>query len=107
MPDKDISRYIQSDAKKIRSLEGGVKRPSPPKLIEGVLWGLAILSVVAMLAVMPWVGDGKPIPGTVWLGYSLLGILIFGGLAVLLHVVFSPVGEEYGRRMDNRFQEGR
>jgi len=49
-------------------------------VLEGLCWSGALLSVIGMLAVMPWVGSDKAIPGSAWLGLSLGAIVVFSGL---------------------------
>lgn len=106
MADKDMDRMLQNDVQKFKDIQNGTDDFSIPKVLESVLWGLSFISVVTMMAVMPWVGPNKPIPGILWLGYSLLGICLFGAGALIVRIVFSSFGNDVNKTMTRKF-EGR
>lgn len=102
----DLGGAVQQDAKKVRQLKGGVDRPSMPRLIEGMAWALAILAMMTMIAVMPWVGQDKLIPGAMWLGYSLFAIAGFCLIAGVMRFIRTQ-GAAIDREMDDRLNVGR
>lgn len=105
--DFDLNEQLRSDAKRIRRLNGqGVNDIGIGALIEYSLWTLSLVSVGAMIVTMPWVGSGKPIPGVVWLGYSLAGMVLFGGLAVLIRWGRTNAGS-VDAEMNSRLDAGR
>lgn len=82
---KDVSDMVKSDVqkfKKVRQMDGSGW--SIPAIMEYTFWTLALLSVIGMLAAMPFVGPDKAIPGAAWLAGSLGGMSIFGGLAFVI-----------------------
>lgn len=103
----DVDDELKKDAERIRKLRSRDESFSVPLAIEYTLWTLAVLSAVLMVLVMPWVGEGKPIPGTMWLGLSLLAICLFAGLAMLLHLAFGDIGSAAGSAIRERTEGGR
>lgn len=81
--------------------------PPPNKLLEQICWTGAVVSILGMLVSMPWVGPEKIIPPMLWLSYSIGGILFFGLFAVLIRVVFSPIGRQYDQEFSQRMEDGK
>jgi len=104
MSGPDIDDALKNDVQKVKDLSTGSTSTSPPKIIESVFWTLAILSVILMLASMPWVGPGRPIPGQAWLALSLLGILVFSALGALTRVFFGRIGSQMDDQLSKQFE---
>lgn len=81
------------------------QQPAPHEALEQILWGFCVFCILFMLLVMPWVGPDGLITGGQWLGLSLTGMIIFGGAALAVRVVFSPLGSEYDEKLDNEFSK--
>lgn len=105
MAGRDFGRELESDVQTFRRLQA--RDVSVPEAFEYTFWFLALLSVIGMVAVLPWVGESKPIPGLMWLGYSLVGILLFSSLAVIMRVVFSRFGRAADETVRSRVGGGR
>jgi len=88
MASDDIDDLMDSDRQKVQravsNARSGSMRPHPAKLLETVLWAGSILFVVFMVAAMPFTGEDAILPGQMWLGVSLGGIIIPAVLAVLI-----------------------
>lgn len=74
---------VENDAKMVKNSirnyrNGGGVVGGIGQIIEGVLWSLSALSILFMVASMPWVGEAKPIPGRAWIGLSVGGIVVMG-----------------------------
>lgn len=89
MPDwkDDVEKF-----KRIRKKGNGSL--SITKKMEYGFWTLAVLAVLAMLVSMvyPGVGPNEPISGMQWLGGSIGGMIVFGGIALVLRQL-PEVGE--------------
>jgi hypothetical protein len=82
MPD-DIGKEAKKDIEKFRRIRRRDKEGYPlDTKVEMAFWGLAILSVVGMLAAMPFTGPGKWFSGEAWLIWSLGSICFNGGIAL-------------------------
>lgn len=79
-----------------------LEKPKPHEAIEGVLWTLAAFGILFMILSMPWVGPDRVIPGSIWLGISLITICLFGGSAMIIRVVAGPIFD----RFDNDLERG-
>lgn len=107
MPDKefDVNSAVQNDVKTLSNLRT-TGRPGFLRALELFCGSIALLVVIIMITSMPWVGQGKAIPGQVWIGYSLSGILIFGGLMFVFRYM-----RQHGNQLDNqvsrKFEQGR
>lgn len=81
----DLPGDPKDDVEKIQRLR---QRDSGSKSVSAMMqytfWGVAILFLVGMMVSMPWVGPDKAIPGIAWLGVSLGGMTLFGGLALIV-----------------------
>lgn len=105
--DFDVNQQLKSDAEMVRRLnKQGISDISPGAIIEYTLWTFSVLSVAGMMVALPWVGQDNLIPGTVWLGYSLACILLFGGLALLIRWV-RQTSDDLDRGMNRRFDSTR
>lgn len=106
MQDPDVNRELKKD---IQTIQQARNRDSVsiPSAIEYSLWSLTALSAIGMIVVMPWVGEDKLIPGQMWMGYSLLAILLFAALAVLMRMTFGPVGRDVDASIRRRTEGGR
>lgn len=105
--DFDLSQEVQQDVNRFNRLNGkGIGDISPGGVIEYTLWSISILGILGMVATLPWVGPNNAIPGTVWLGYSLAFILLFGLLAGLIRWV-RATGDDLDEGMNRRFDATR
>lgn len=102
--DFNVHEQARRDVQRVVRLER--KSVSVPAAIEYLLWTAMGFSVLGMIASMYWVGPQEPIPGTVWLGYSLTLILTFGALAALLHLGRTHMAD-VDRTMTDRFERRR
>lgn len=106
-PFDGLNKALQDDMQQVKQLNRkGAGDLSPPVIIETVLWGLCITSIIAMIGSMLWVGPDKAIPGHIWLGYSIIGICVFGGMALLMRWV-RDFGPDADRKMTRKFERGR
>jgi hypothetical protein len=84
----DMDDLVSQDAEKmknaVRDYRNGGSSWSWWSLIEGALWSFSALAVLGMVVSIPWVGDGKPIPGTTWIGLSVGSIVLFGVFAGII-----------------------
>lgn len=106
-PDFDVQQQLQSDVDMVKNLNRkGVSDISLGGVIEYSLWSLSVLSVIGMIGVLPWVGEGKVLTGTVWLGYSLACILLFGCLAGFIRWI-RQTGDDLDQGMTRQFDTTR
>lgn len=103
--DWDLDGAVQKDIQKLQQV-GSMGSPDLGALLEGVFGAVAICAMIGMVVVMPWVGDGGVLSGRQWLGFSLVGVCLFGGLAVAIREVRERAPEA-DRQMDKRFEGGR
>lgn len=83
----DLDDAVQRDLEQFRRLQqnGGVDT-SVPALVELIFASIAaVIALVWFAAMFLWVPD--PVPGTVWMGFGLFGLGIFGGAAGLIYVL--------------------
>ena len=84
----DMDDLVSQDAERmknaVRDYRTGGSSWSWWSLIEGALWSFSALAVLFMVVALPWVGDGKPIPGTTWIGLSVGSIVLFGVFAWII-----------------------
>lgn len=105
--DLDLDRQLEKDRDRIKGLlRRDRSGPDFGAAIEGALWALSLLCVGGMVLTLPWVGEGKPISGELWLGGSLAGILLFGALAGAVHWVRQH-GADVDRQMSRRYDTRR
>lgn len=91
----DIGGAVDDDIQKFKRLQNqDTSSISFGMVLEGIFWTLGALTVAGMLGSMFFVGADKPISGHAWLGYSLLGILLFGGLGFGTRIVRNTVSIE-------------
>lgn len=84
----DLDDMVQQDANTIRrATTGGLSRPGVGTLIYKGLLSLGALSVLFMLVLLPFAGDQKLVPGSVWVGGGIVFIVLFFGLGLLMKVV--------------------
>lgn len=107
--DTDADDLVQQDAEKaknaIQSYRNGGFSPDPGKLLEQAMFALAILCIVFMIVALPWVGDDSLIPGHIWIGSSVGGILLFGFLGWLVRIInqsFSEVDKRATEKFSRR-----
>jgi hypothetical protein len=109
----DLDDMMESDKELVEDAfrdwqrSDGFEWPNPGKLLEGVLWGLAVVSLIGMVVAIPWVGPNKLIPGNVWILYGCMGIVFFGGGAFLFRLVRGQFAEDVNTNVSNRLEGGR
>lgn len=101
-----LDRAVQNDVETLQSVGTGSNGLTIAAVLEGVCWSIVVLFAILMLAAMPFVGVDKLIPGQVWLGYSIAGILIFGIFGYLVRIARQH-GEEVDRQVSRKFHSGR
>ena len=107
----DPDDLLEKDKQKARKAYQQYKNdgnvlPRGPKVIEQAAFAIAITFVVFMVASMPFVGRGKLIPGGVWLGVSLSGMILFGMIGFLVRFIRWNFGD-INRTLDDKFQRER
>lgn len=101
MSGPDLDDALESDMQKVRQARrGGMSSPSIPETIEAVMWTGVALTVTGMIVALPFVGADKLIPGNLWLGMSMLCILLFGGVGMLLRAARAGMAQRVDRQMD-------
>lgn len=94
----DADDLVQKDAEKARNAykkyqQGGSLTPGAEVLLEQIMFSMALLSLIGMIVLLPWVGSDRLIPGEIWIGAGTGGILLFGFLGWLVRVVRNSFGE--------------
>lgn len=88
----NLNDMASDDFKKVkRQSRGGFTKPKTKSLIEKTLWGLAVLSILWMLVMLPFTGPERILTGTQWLGSSLAGIVLFGASALIVRLYLPEV----------------
>jgi hypothetical protein len=108
--DPDPDEWMQNDKQMVSDAVQNYRSEgrawSVGGLVEGVLWSFAVITVVAMLAAMPWVGADNAIPGTAWIALSCGGLTLFGGAAFATRWIRSNVNTgEVDRHVDQSLSE--
>lgn len=111
----DVDDMMQNDTKMVRNAvrnyrNGGGMVGGLGAIVEGMLWSLSAFSILFMVVSMPWVGQGKPIPGQTWIGASVGGIVVFGcaaGIARYLRRYSNAGGLNEGVEMNRGRGGGR
>lgn len=97
----DPDEALERDMQKVRRARGqGFSSSSIPEIIEAVMWTGVALTVTGMIVALPFVGADKLIPGNLWLGMSMLCILLFGGVGMLLRAARAGMAQRVDRQMD-------
>lgn len=83
----DLNDAVQQDLQQYRRLrENGGFDTSIPALVElGFASIAAVIALVWFAAMFLWVPN--PLSGSVWMGFGLFGLGVFGGAAGLIHLL--------------------
>jgi hypothetical protein len=107
MPDPDD--LVQNDVQKAKDAYQSYKQGSlfgdMGRIFEQLMWAIALLFLVGMIASLPFVGSEKLIPGRIWIGVGSTGIVLFGFLAVLIRFInhsFSDVDSRMAQKFNRR-----
>lgn len=110
---RDMDDLLDSDKQKVQKAVrnyrqgGGIKDSiHPPKVLEQICWTLGLLTILGMVAVLPWVGVDKVIPGTAWLGISLTLAILFGVGGFTIRMARAGF-QDADRQVSQKFERGR
>lgn len=103
----ESDRELVQDAFQDWQSSDGFEWPNAGKLLEFTLWSLAVVSLVGMVVSIPWVGPNKMVRGEVWILYGCMGIVMFGGGAMLFRLVRGQFAEDVNTSVSNRLEGGR
>jgi hypothetical protein len=88
----DVNEALKDDADTVRqATQGGFSRPSLGKFMVQAIFTLAVLSVIAFLIMLPFVGASKAIPPEVWVGGGVLFMGFFFLIGAAMKVLYKVV----------------
>jgi len=104
----DLDDMLESDKETVQNAvgnaQGGFSLPHPAKALETVLWTFSVGAVLFMLVSLFFTGSQGPLPGAVWLGFSLLGITVPGALALVVRFLRRGGARAIDRAVSDKMQ---